>query len=392
MALITLGVAARNSGLKCALRIAIGVLCTLTLCGILVVGLWPFHSPRNHVHWLEAQSGIRIDRHGTVVSSGHFQTATSDGPSCSLEMWLQPLSTWDKGTVLAFYNPVSGRRFSLQQHYTDLILGRDDEDEHRQSHFDIEEVFRRKQVLITVTSDGQDTAVYLDDNLIKRSSRFGLSLKDLAGILIVGTSPVQGYSWAGELRGLAIYKSKLTADQVARHYQDWMQTEKSTVTADDSTLALYSFDECAGEIIHNKVRSGTNLYIPGRYLVVDQAFLETPWKEFRRKGVHLNDIFINITGFVPLGFLLCAYFTSVRQVKHGVWAVIVLGAVVSLTIEVFQAYLPTRDSGLTDVITNSLGTAVGAGLYRIAVSPMVRALVLKKRSSYFDIFSTASRR
>jgi len=357
-------------------RNAIGVLSALTLCGILVVGLWPFHSPRNHVHWLENQNGIRIDRHGTVVSSGHFQPATSDGPSCSLEMWLQPLSTWDKGTLLAFYNPVSGRRFSLQQHFTDLILGRDDEDEHRQSHFDVDEVFRRKQVLITVTSDGQDTAVYLDGNLSKRSSRFGLSLKDLAGILIVGTSPVQGYSWAGELRGLAIYKSKLTADQVARHYQDWMQTGKPTVTEGDSTLALYPFDEHAGETIHNKVRSGTNLYIPGRYLVVDQMFLESPRKEFRR-GTELNDVLINIAGFVPLGFLLCACFTSVRQVKHGVWAVIALGAIVSFTIEVLQAYLPTRDSGLTDVMTNTLGTAVGAGLYRIAASPIVRALTLK---------------
>jgi glycopeptide antibiotics resistance protein len=93
-----------------------------------------------------------------------------------------------------------------------------------------------------------------------------------------------------------------------------------------------------------------------------------------------------------LGFLLCAYFTSVRQVKHGVWAVIVLSAIVSFTIEVLQAYLPTRDSGPTDVITNSLGTAVGAGLYRIAASPMERALVLKKRGSYFDVRSTASRR
>ena len=333
------------------------------------------------MHWLENQNGIRIDRHGTVVSSGHFQPATSDGPSCSLEMWLQPLSAWDKGTVLAFYNPVSGRRFSLQQHNTDLILGRDDEDEHRQPHFDIEEVFWRKQVLITVTSDGQGTAVYLDDNLIKRSSRFGLSLKDLAGILIVGTSPVQGYSWAGELRGLAIYKSKLTADQVAQHYQDWMQTGKPTVTEGDSTLALYPFDEHAGETIHNKVISGTNLYIPRRYLVIDQAFLESPRKEFRRKGTELNDVLINIAGFVPLGFLLCAYFTSVRQVRQGVWATIALGAIVSFTIEICQAYIPTRDSGLTDVITNTLGTAVGAGLYRIAASPNSESINTKVGSA-----------
>ena len=77
-----------------------------------------------------------------------------------------------------------------------------------------------------MTSDGQDTAVYIDGNLVTRSSRFGLSLKDLAGKLIVANSPLQGNSWSGQLRGLAIYKSELTADQVAQHYQDWMQKGK----------------------------------------------------------------------------------------------------------------------------------------------------------------------
>jgi VanZ family protein len=169
-----------------------------------------------------------------------------------------------------------------------------------------------------------------------------------------------------------------------------MQTGEPTVTESDSTLALYPFDEHSGETIHNKVRFGSNLYIPGRYLVIDQAFLESPRKESGRKGTQLNDVLINIAGFVPLGFLLCAYFTSVRQVKHGVWAVIALGAIVSFTIEVLQAYLPTRDSGLTDVMTNTLGTAVGAGLYRIAASPIVRSLTLKC-GSHFDVPSTASR-
>src|SRR5215469_11144484 len=105
MVLVTVG----NSRSEAVLRIAIGALCTVTLCGILIVGLWPFHSPRNHVHWLENQNGIRIDHYGTVLSFGKFEPATSDGPSCSLEVWLQPLRMWDKGTVLAFYNPVNGR-------------------------------------------------------------------------------------------------------------------------------------------------------------------------------------------------------------------------------------------------------------------------------------------
>lgn len=335
--------------------------------------------------WLKQRNGIRIDRYGTVVSSGSFESATSDGPACSLELWLKPRRTWDKGTVLAFYNPKNGRQFSIQQYYTKLVLGRGDRDEYRHVPFDVDEVVRENQAFITVTSDGQATTVYRDGNLIGRSSRFGLTLSDLAGTLIVANSAMQANSWAGELRGLAIYKGRLTTDQVAQHHQDWTQAGKPSIFEDVPALALYLFNEHTGKTIHNQVRSGVDLYIPEQYLVVDQMRLESPWKEFHRKRTHLDDILSNIAGFVPLGFFFCAYFTSVRQVKHGGWAVIVFGAIVSLTIEVLQAYLPTRDSGFTDVVSNTLGTAVGAGLYRIATSPVVRALVPKGWSTHFEV-------
>ena len=209
---------------------AISALSGLTLCGILVAGLWPFHSPRNQVHWLANQNGLHFGHYGTILSSGLLESARSDGPSCSLEIWLEPASAWKTGTVVAFYNPLNHRQFSFQQKYTDLALQRDIGDGYQQPGLSIGEVFRRKQVFITATSGGRDTAVYIDGNLVARSLRFGLTLQDLTGKLILANSPLQSNSWPGQLRGLAIYKSELTADEVGQHYHDLTQKGEPNVS------------------------------------------------------------------------------------------------------------------------------------------------------------------
>jgi VanZ family protein len=357
-----------------SLRKVISVLSGLTLCGILVAGLWPFHSPKNQVRWLTNQNSLTFGRYGTVLSPGLLESASWDGPSCSLEIWLEPASPWKTGTVVAFYNPSTHRQFSLQQDYTDLALERDIGVEYQQTNLIIDEAFRREQVFIIVTSDGRETAVYIDGNLVTRSLRFGLTLQDLTGKLILANSPLQGNSWPGRLRGLAIFKSELTAEEVGQHYRDWTKKGKPNVNDDERAVALYLFDEHTGNTIHNQVGSGIDLYIPARYLVVDQILLEPPWKEFHRQRNYLKNVLINVAGFIPLGFCFGAYFTSVRQVKHDILATIVFGAIVSLTIEVLQAHLPTRDSGVTDLMTNTFGTAIGVTLHRAAVLLPTQAL------------------
>jgi VanZ family protein len=44
----------------------------------------------------------------------------------------------------------------------------------------------------------------------------------------------------------------------------------------------------------------------------------------------------------------------------------------SFVVEVVQAYIPQRDSGITDIITNTLGSALGALLAR---PTLIRAIL-----------------
>ena len=73
---------------------------------------------------------------------------------------------------------------------------------------------------------------------------------------------------------------------------------------------------------------------------------------------------MNIVGFVPIGFFLLNYLALIQQINRPAVTVILLGFFLSLTIEILQWFLPTRDSDMTDLISNTFGTVVGVSLYR----------------------------
>jgi glycopeptide antibiotics resistance protein len=75
---------------------------------------------------------------------------------------------------------------------------------------------------------------------------------------------------------------------------------------------------------------------------------------------------------MPLGFCFFAYFCPSRSYQRAMWLTLVVGVLVSLAIEVLQTYLPSRDSGTTDIITNTLGTYVGIVCYERIYPAIVR--------------------
>jgi glycopeptide antibiotics resistance protein len=106
-----------------------------------------------------------------------------------------------------------------------------------------------------------------------------------------------------------------------------------------------------------------NLEIPKRYTLLKQTQFEPFWREYRPGPALWIDVLVNIGGFIPLGFIFCCYLSSIRRVQRPLLFATVVGFAVSLTIEFFQSYLPTRNSGTTDLFTNTLGSFLGAKLY-----------------------------
>jgi VanZ family protein len=349
----------------------LGVLCLAVLCTILTLGLWPFHSPKNNVTWLKQANSLSFGRYGTVQGSGLL--SAEHGVRGSVEVWVQP-DHWTSGTILAFYEPESGRLFDLQQSLSDLELEakvQNDETQTTKAPFCVGDAFlpslqRKKPIFVTITYGPDGTKAYLDGALAVVAPRFKIPQDAFTGRIVVGDSPQQPDSFQGQIRGLAIYDAELADAQVSRHYLTWTKNGHPDITESEHNhnIALYLFDEKGGTVIHNRAAAVADLYIPKTYTVANKIALEPFWKEFKRSPSYWKDNLMNVVGFIPVGFVFYAYFCVSRPIRRAMLVTIAVGAATSLTIEVLQAFLPTRDSGTTDLITNTLGTYVGVLCYR----------------------------
>jgi VanZ family protein len=212
-------------------------------------------------------------------------------------------------------------------------------------------------------------SIYINGILAAADPQFPLSAKDFTGRLVLGDSPGQEDSWRGQLFGFAIYGQQLEDTQVFQNYLDWNQSGRPEHASDKSKIAMYLFDEHMGRVARNRAQSGVDLYIPERYQVVDKIVLEPFWTEFSMTRRYWVAALKNIAGFVPFGICFYAYLSGL-PIKRSVLLTVALGAAVSFTIEILQGFLPTRDSGTTDLITNTLGTWIGVVSYRL-VTPML---------------------
>jgi VanZ family protein len=350
---------------------ALAVVCLCILIGVLVAGLWPFNPfPRNEVAWLANQNGLHFGPQGIVLSSTDFpRTDSSSAPACSIEVWLQPDKNQNSNDILTFYSPDAPQRLRLfQWRRSTLLLYRDLRSQHREIDVD-NALLVGAPLLVTIAGGPDGTSLYLNGTLAERSSRLALSTNDCSGQLLLGTSPVTDSAWAGDIHGLAIYATELKAVQVRLHFAEWRDGGKPGVETSDAPVALYAFGERKGRVIHNQAGPGPDLYIPDSFLVPHKPLLLMPWKDIRWNRNSLEDIAINVCGFIPLGGFFCAYLSL--KSKRAMLFTILAGTALSLIVEILQVYLPSRTSSLTDVTMNSVGVVLGILFFHFQ-TPAVR--------------------
>ncbi|HSL05534.1 MAG TPA: VanZ family protein [Nitrospiraceae bacterium] len=337
-----------------------GGLCALILVIFTIAGLSPFRQIRNDVSWMADRPGVRFGKHGIILSDGSLPARGSG--ACSIEMWVRPAAGENSSTLLAFFGPDGDVGVSLHRSLTDLRLDRETGGRPIKWYAD-EILYDGRLAFLTVVSRSSGTTVYRDGVAIREIPQLRAATNDCSGGLGVGHSSRGHSSWQGDIHGLAIYGFPLTPEQVRENFQSWQTSGRP----DDRNVAkpevLYLFQERGGTRVNDSGRSGMSLTIPDHYLNIQRTWLQSPLSAFEPEWGYAEDVLINIGGFLPFGFMLSAFMASIRRVRRVVTWTVIGGVLVSLTIELLQVYLPTRNSDLTDVLTNTVGTCLGAAIY-----------------------------
>ncbi|HUL01048.1 MAG TPA: VanZ family protein [Nitrospirota bacterium] len=375
----------------------LGFVCLLITMVILIAGLWPFQfNPVNKVK-IPDGGGLLFYGQGIVFSPGSLimQDTTSQHSAFTIELFLCPRRETNNfvGSIFSIYG---GNRDQVifGQWKKELIIRipAAKVDNHRHyREISVENALARDSThLITATSSRETTAVYIDGHLEKIFRLFSLIPEDrqLAGHLVLGNSPEGTNPWNGTFLGMAIYDYILTSKEIHEHLHAWQKQgqplvsdERASLQADKSAslraakpTAMYLFDGHDREKIRDEI-SHNDLLIPTTFKPLRRSILGMPEKDQWLSCSNLKDVAINIVGFTPLGLFLSAWLRQFKNLTtirvHGFS--ILMGFSLSLAIELIQAYIPTRDSSLLDVISNTAGTAAGSLLIKY-LHPVLHAV------------------
>jgi len=330
------------------------------------VGLWPFRFvPKNNVQWIAGQPGLRFDKYGIVVGKAPLFTpggAIDLARPFTLRMEVLPHEepSGSIPRIVSAHDDDGRELFFLGQWRDELIL----------RILEGERTFRLRyretgagglkkdaKQSIVVRSDDRVLTLFVDgEPATTRSGVIFSLLSDRRGPtwMLLGNSPTGESPWRGDLLSLSFYPTALSP-------RDIESREKAPVIH-------YDFSEGSGAVCRGDADPRHDLVIPAVFRAPAKGVLVPPWRVQEYNRSFWNDLFVNILGFLPFGFAVFAWAAKAgaRKNARAIGIALLLGAGISLFIELLQVYLPSRDSSLTDVMNNVLGTYIGARLFQAA--------------------------
>jgi len=322
---------------------------------------------RNEVTWLEEHPGLRFDGHGIAISEALDANALPTSRRTRAFSLVLDLRFLDTPAARGFEHVVT--LFGRAEH-TQLVVGRWRNSLITTNGNDYDYARRLPRLtadlddgtgpwhLVVLSSGELGSALYVDGiRTAVMAERLALPEGPTGLHLIVGNSAYGNMPWHGMIRGFAVVPGAMSAEAAAGLTASGSPRPAIDELGLPDPWLLFAFREGEGTTTWS---SGSQ---PASLGFAAERSLLRP--DFFRPGLARasgEDVVLNLLGFMPLGFLSALFLLQKGSPLLAVAAALLLGFVLSATVETAQAWLPMRHSSVLDLALNTLGSTLGAAL------------------------------
>lgn len=324
----------------------------------------------NNVHWLANRPGLHFSKDSIAYAKlGKIQEDEKwhRERGFSIEIAIEPeILTRDRfRVILSLHGGKDSEQMVIGQWGSYIIVMHGDDYINQKQMRRLERkvvVPALKPILISLTVGGSSKKLYVDGQLVSSLAGSILLPEGDSLLLTLGNSVYGNRSWQGNILGVSLYAQELSGETIRSHLTRLVTTKTSPSVEDDKLMLNYLFSEKGGGMTVNSAGQNYPLLIPTWMHLFSKTILSSPIADFAANEGFLSDSVINVIGFMPLGFCLCACFITLGKRKRGqaILLVTALCFTLSLGIEITQAWIPSRSSQLLDVLLNTLGALIGA--------------------------------
>ena len=358
----------------------------MPLAAVTLIMLWAGLDPkgyrfRNEVEWVEGRAGVRFGRFARVETEPFLsreQAAALNQGGYALEVELDPAPDPHGGfrVLASFHSGVDATQLIVGMWRSQLIVmnGDDYNNKRRVPRITADtSKFPKDPLWLTISSTTNGTSLFLNGKPVATSTKLHLTLpgEPEAGRMMLGNSASASHPWLGVISFVSLLPRPLTASEVESRWRTRGDPSASTTEA----LLLYRFEEAGGSTIRNHGLQFASLTIPPRLHALGRRFLQGSLATSTPSHSLTLDTVVNFIGFMPFGAAVAIVLRSSRRSScRIIFITLFVGFALSLTIELTQAWMPSRDSSLRDLLLNTAGAPLGAWLWVVARERLSRFL------------------
>lgn len=367
-------------------RKSLTILTLVLVLIILIFGLHPNTWPnRNEVHWSADKGGLLFHNPGFAYIDD-LTTFTVDqesgGFSISLMIAVDNLQNRGFKPIVMLHNGTDADQLTISQWGTSIIAMNGDDYSYSRR---LPRISAEKLLVadvpncIIITSGPNGTHLYSNGSLIQENRDLKLRIPQNGGKLrlVLGNSIYGNTSWEGVLYNLTMYRGQLSPENISEKCAISFQEPTTPIENTNQLRLSFSFETEKRNMMQDQSGNNQSLLIPSRPLALEKSFLAPPWHNFSLSRNIIADIIVNLIGFIPFGAVLYARLrlSAGYMGRYPARATVLLIFILSLSIELAQAWLPLRTSSMLDLILNTLGGILGTLLILAAGSPTGKSLL-----------------